>query len=36
VADLVIIWARDTADQKVKAFVLEKNDDGSYPHGYHA
>jgi len=36
VADLVIIWARDTADQKVKAFVLEKNGDGTYPAGYHA
>ena len=36
VADLVIIWARDTADDKVKAFILEKNEDGSYPSGYHA
>ena len=36
VADLVIIWARGTADLKVKAFVLEKNDDGTYPAGYHA
>ena len=36
VADLVIIWARDTGDHKVKAFVLEKNTDGSYPPGYRA
>ncbi|MGW9111744.1 acyl-CoA dehydrogenase family protein [Microbacterium sp. NPDC055683] len=35
VADVVIIWARDTADGKVKAFVLEKSDEG-YPAGYHA
>lgn len=33
-ADLVIIWARDEADQKVKGFVLEKNPDGTYPDGY--
>jgi glutaryl-CoA dehydrogenase len=36
VADVVIIWARDVADAKVKAFVLEKNADGTYPDGYHA
>ncbi len=36
VADLVIIWARDTADAKVKAFVLEKGADGQYPEGYSA
>lgn len=36
VADLVIIWARDTADSKVKAFVLEKGADGEYPEGYSA
>ncbi len=36
VADLVIIWARDTGDAKVKAFVLEKGADGNYPEGYHA
>jgi len=34
VADLVILWARDTADAKVKAFVLEKDADGQYPDGY--
>ncbi|MFL4473069.1 acyl-CoA dehydrogenase family protein [Paeniglutamicibacter sp. MACA_103] len=33
-ADLVIIWARDEADRKVKGFVLEKNPDGTYPDGY--
>jgi glutaryl-CoA dehydrogenase len=33
-ADLVIIWARDVEDGQVKAFVIEKNDDGSYPEGY--
>ncbi|RAN69604.1 acyl-CoA dehydrogenase [Bacillus sp. SRB_336] len=33
-ADVVIIWARDEADAKVKAFVMEKNDDGTYPSGY--
>ena len=36
VADLVIIWARDVEDAKVKAFVMEKNEDGTYPDGYHA
>ncbi len=35
VADLVIIWARDTDDAKVKAFVLEKGPEG-YPEGYRA
>lgn len=33
-ADVVIIWARDESDGKVKAFVLEKNPDGTYPPGY--
>ncbi|MHA7220922.1 acyl-CoA dehydrogenase family protein [Arthrobacter sp. RHLT1-20] len=33
-ADVVIIWARDESDGKVKAFVLEKNPDGTYPAGY--
>lgn len=36
VADVIIIWARDSTDEKVKAFVLEKNADGSYPEGYEA
>ncbi|WP_336716627.1 acyl-CoA dehydrogenase family protein [Arthrobacter sp. USHLN218] len=34
VADLVIVWARDVEDAKVKAFVVEKK-DGAYPAGYH-
>ncbi|MCB5293462.1 acyl-CoA dehydrogenase family protein [Arthrobacter sp. SO3] len=33
-ADVVILFARDEADAKVKAFVMERNDDGSYPDGY--
>lgn len=33
-ADVVILFARDEADAKVKAFVMERNDDGSYPEGY--
>lgn len=36
VADLVIVWARDAADGKVKAFVVEKTADGRYPDGYTA
>ncbi|MFJ4998493.1 acyl-CoA dehydrogenase family protein [Microbacterium sp. NPDC088619] len=36
VADVVIVWARDVEDAKVKAFVLEKNADGTYPEGYDA
>ena len=35
-ADVVIIWARDTNDGHVKAFVVEKEPDGSYPTGYSA
>jgi Acyl-CoA dehydrogenases len=35
-ADVVVIWARDEADGKVKAFILERNADGSYPEGYAA
>ncbi|MDZ4092024.1 MAG: acyl-CoA dehydrogenase family protein [Arthrobacter sp.] len=35
-ADVVVLWARDEADGKVKAFILEKNDDGTYPAGYRA
>lgn len=34
VADLVIVWARDVADGKVKAFVVEKDEGGNYPAGY--
>jgi glutaryl-CoA dehydrogenase len=35
-ADVVVLWARDEADGKVKAFILEKNADGTYPAGYRA
>lgn len=35
-ADVVVIWARDEADGKVKGFVMEKNPDGTYPAGYSA
>ncbi len=33
-ADLVIAWARDTEDDQVKGFVIEKDERGSYPEGY--
>jgi glutaryl-CoA dehydrogenase len=33
-ADVVVIWGRDVSDGRVKAVVLEKNPDGSYPDGY--
>lgn len=33
-AHVVVLYARDEADGNVKAFVVEKNDDGSYPEGY--
>ncbi len=33
-ADLVIIWARDVEDGQVKAFVLEKDQNGHMPEGY--
>lgn len=35
-ADVIIVWARDTSDAKVKGFILEKNEDGTYPDGYEA
>lgn len=34
VADVVVIFARDEADGNVKAFVMEKGDDGAHPAGY--
>jgi len=34
IADVIIIWARDSDDGRVKAFVVEKQPDGSYPDGY--
>lgn len=36
VAELVIIWARDVEDGKVKAFMVEKDAQGNYPEGYSA
>lgn len=36
IADVVVVWARDVSDGRVKAVVLEKNPDGSYPDGYSA
>ena len=36
VADIVIVWARDKVDGKVKAFVVERNANGEYPAGYSA
>jgi glutaryl-CoA dehydrogenase len=34
IADVVVVWARDVSDGRVKAVVVEKNPDGSYPDGY--
>ncbi|MGO3147475.1 MAG: acyl-CoA dehydrogenase family protein [Leucobacter sp.] len=34
IADIVIIWARDTADGEVKAFILEREPGAPYPAGY--
>jgi glutaryl-CoA dehydrogenase len=36
IADVIVVWARDTHDGKVKAIVVEKNPDGTYPDGYTA
>ena len=36
IADVVVVWARDTDDGKIKAIVVEKNADGTYPDGYTA
>ena len=36
IADVVVVWARDTDDGKVTAVVVEKNTDGTYPDGYSA
>lgn len=35
-ADVVVLWARDVADDKVKAFIIEKDADGRHPAGYDA
>ena len=36
IADVIVVWARDTDDGEVKAIVVEKNLDGTYPDGYTA
>ena len=36
IADVVVVWARDTEDGRVKAVVVEKDADGTYPDGYTA
>ncbi|CAN5254577.1 acyl-CoA dehydrogenase family protein [soil metagenome] len=36
IADLIVLWARDTDDGQVKAFVIEKDGEGNYPNGYEA
>ena len=33
-ADVIVLYARDEADGEVKAFVVEKRPDGTYPAGY--
>ncbi|WP_261623131.1 acyl-CoA dehydrogenase family protein [Nesterenkonia marinintestina] len=33
-ADVIVVFARDEADSQVKAFVVEKEDDGTYPDGF--
>jgi glutaryl-CoA dehydrogenase len=35
-ADVIVVWARDVEDGRVKAIVVEKNPDGSHPDGYQA
>jgi glutaryl-CoA dehydrogenase len=36
IGHVVIVWARDEADGKVKGFVIEKDGEGAYPQGYTA
>jgi len=36
IADVVVVWARDTEDGRVKAVVVEKDPDGTHPEGYTA
>src|SRR6185437_16085373 len=36
IADVVVVWARDVDDDRVKAVVVEKGPDGAYPEGYTA
>ncbi|GAB3940952.1 acyl-CoA dehydrogenase family protein [Corynebacterium tapiri] len=33
-ADVIVLYARNTADGQVNAFVVEKREDGTYPPGY--
>ncbi|WP_166870865.1 acyl-CoA dehydrogenase family protein [Salinibacterium sp. ZJ450] len=35
-ADVVVVWARDTSDAKVKAFVVEREESGEFPAGFSA
>ncbi|HYH33489.1 MAG TPA: acyl-CoA dehydrogenase family protein [Pseudonocardia sp.] len=35
-ADVVVVWARDVADDRVKAFVVEKDPERGHPEGYAA
>ncbi|MDD7941065.1 acyl-CoA dehydrogenase family protein [Actinomycetospora lutea] len=35
-ADVVVVWARDVEDGRVKAIVVGKDADGRYPDGYSA
>lgn len=32
--DVIVVYARDVEDGNVKAFVVEKKEDGTYPEGY--
>lgn len=32
--DVIVVYARDEEDGQVKAFVVEKQEDGTYPEGY--
>jgi glutaryl-CoA dehydrogenase len=34
IADVIVVWARDVDDGQVKAVVVEKQPDGTYPDGY--
>jgi len=36
IADVVVVWARDVDDDRVKAVVVEKGGDGAHPEGYAA
>ncbi|WP_167043461.1 acyl-CoA dehydrogenase family protein [Salinibacterium sp. ZJ454] len=35
-ADVVVVWARDASDAKVKAFVVEREESGEFPAGFSA